>query len=211
MGCSRNKSKEDVLLRYMGDNIVVNYNGVKEYMRIPFPNIEPQIALQPVFCVDITNNSIFIYVPHFGVTKYDLLSKKLVQEDTLLYKYQKMNDSYGLRILNDHVILSSHLHILVYNKNLKIEASLRDTIEENLCPNYALHSFDSEFLGDTLLFKAMFIEINDFGLNKRFKRIYKDFEFILGQGKVMCNNCDTCNRKSVLTKPELDDLLKNPY
>jgi hypothetical protein len=211
IGCIRSKSNEDIILVYEVDNILVHYNGDKKYIKVPFANIEPLNDLQPAFCVDSTNSSIFIYVPHFGIKKYDLSSKKLLHENPLSYKYQKMNHTYKLNLINEHVVLSSYLHILVYNKELEIEASLRDTIEKNICPELALHYFDKEFIGDTILFKAMFIEENDFTVNKRYKRIYKDFEFILSPYKVACNNCDTCNKRNVLTKPEMDELLKNPY
>mgnify|MGYP000914158446 CR=1 FL=1 len=211
IGCIRSKSSEDIILDYEGDNILVHYNGDREYIKIPFANIAPLKDTHPAFCVDSTNSSIFIYVPNFGIKKYDLSSKKFLHEDPLSYKYQKMNHTYKLNLINEYVVLSSYLHILVYNKELKLEASLRDTIEKNMCPELELHSFDKEFIGDTILFKSMFIEKNDFAVNKRYKRIYKDFEFILSPYKVECNNCDTCTRRNVLTKPEMDELLKNPY
>jgi hypothetical protein len=212
VSCSNIKPNEAVHVEYKDSNIIVNFNRNKGHIEVPYAPTEMQATdITPAFCIDSTSNSIFIYVPSFGIKKYNLSNNELSKEAYLEYIYRKMNHSYSLSIINEYVVLSSYLQVLVYNKNLEIKADLRDTIETNLCPKYALHYFNTEFSGDTILFKAMFVEINDFDANKRYKRIYKDYEFILEPDKIICNNCDSCRNKKALTKSEMDELSKNPY
>jgi hypothetical protein len=210
VGCSNIHTKEEITAEFKNDNILIAYNGNKEYFKIPYATTDTMAGIKPALCIDSINNTIYIYVPSFGIEKYNLSNKKLIKEAYLEYIYRKMNHSYSLQIINDYLILSSYLQILVYDKNLEMRANLRQTIETDLCPEYALHYFNTEFIGDTILFKALFVEIGDFEANRRHKRIYKDYEFILRPDKVICNNCDTCNNKNVLTKQEMDELLKNP-
>ncbi len=209
--CTYIKSSERLTIEYKGSDILINFNGEKGYITIPFDTIEQLNEIKPAFCLDTTNNTIFIYVPSFGIRNYDLSSKKILYERQLSRRFHKRNHSFKLCIVDDNVVFISELQILVLNRNLDILANLRDTVEMNSCPNLALHDFEAAFIGDTLLFKAMFIDKHDFDKNKRYRRIYKDYEFILSHEKVICNNCDTCETKNILTKAQMDELLKNPY
>lgn len=187
---SCNKNKETITLKYNNNNILINYRGNEEYLRIPFKSIEKIKDSIPVYYIDSIKKTIFIYVPSFGIKNFDLSNKKLINERFLEYKYHKRNHSFKLFILNHNVVLSSYLQVLVFNENLELKADLRDTIERNLCPMLALHKYEIEFKGDTLLFKALFVKTSDFKSNNRYKSIYKDYEFILKDSNIRCNNCD---------------------
>lgn len=208
--CNQNKNKTLVALGYKENNILINYDGHKEYIKIPF---RPEAQFQensPAFCLDTLNNIIFIYIPSFGIKKFDLSNKRLIKDSFWELKYHRRNHSFQLRILKDFIVFSSYTRILIFNKNLEIKADLRDTIEANLCPELALHKFDTSFCGDTLLFKALFVEKDEFQRNKRYKHILKDYEFIFKNESIICNNCDRCKAFNKLTKEEIERLLNDP-
>jgi hypothetical protein len=211
LSCTKNKGKQGITLEYKANNIFINYNGNKDYIKIPFIPEEQLNEKNPAYCIDTLNNTIFTFVPGFGIKNYDLSSKRLIKDCLLEYKYHKRNHSFQLRILNDYIVFSSYSRVLIFNKNLELKANLRDTIERNLCPELALHKYEIEYIGDTLLFKALFVEKSDFESNKRHKRILKDYEFVIKDGSIMCNNCDKCKSKNNLTKMEMDQLLNNSY
>ncbi|HAN76395.1 MAG TPA: hypothetical protein DCQ31_00805 [Bacteroidales bacterium] len=116
----------------------------------------------------------------------------MIREKFLDFKYHQRNHLFNLLNINDYIIFTSASKVLAFNKNLELILDIRDEIEKNVCSEYALHKFNVEFSKDTLLFKVLIIERFDFKHNKRFKKIYKDYEFIIGKNKIECNNCDTC-------------------
>jgi hypothetical protein len=172
---------------YNNQGIVINQDN-KEYIQIPC-----KIALQnkdekPAYCIDSLKHQIFICIPYFGIKCFNLSNKTLIKEQILENKYFRKNYSYNLRIINNYIVFSSYLQVCILNKNLEFVADIRDTIDTYKPHELALHKFNVEFSKDTLLFKAMFVDRSDFLRNKRYKRIFKDYEFILGGGKIKCNN-----------------------
>jgi len=203
ISCTQHTNNKKITLEYKNNNIFINYGDNKEYIKVPFIPVEQIKEEKPAFCVDANNNTLFIYIPFSGIKKYDLSSKKVLYDYFMEYRYYKRNHSFQLHIIDDYVVFSSYLRILIFNKKLELQADIRDTIEKNTCPGFALHKFDIEFNKDTLLFKAMFVEISDFKENKRYKRIFKDYEFILGRYKIECKNCDSCEKRILLLEHKL--------
>lgn len=206
--CSQHKREHDITLKYSGNNIIINYNGNNEYMKIPFKPLDEIIENEPAYCIDTISNTIYTYVPSFGLKNYDLKNKSLMNERFLESKFHRRDHSFKLYLLNSYVIFSSYLQVLIFDKNLLFKVDLRNTIEQNACIGDDLHDFKLEIIGDTLLFKTIFVESSDFYTNKRFKKIYKDYEFILKGGSIICNNCDTCKRENTLSKQQMKLLLK---
>ena len=207
--CSQKMTKKQIIVEYKNDNILINCNDNQDYIKIPFHPTTPLKEEVPAYIFDTLRNTIFIYVPDFGIKHYDLSNKKLIQDRFLEFRYHKRNHFFKLRLLNNYVVLTSYFKVLIFNKDLEVKADLRDTIERNLCPEFALHKYEVGFTKDTLLFKAMIVEKSDFEKNKRHKSILKDYEFVIGKGKIQCNNCDRCEKKNSLTKTQMEQLLKD--
>ena len=164
--CGHKYSKDQIEVRFKDNCVVVDYKDSMDYIKIPIQTDLPIKEKVPAYCIDTLNNSIYLYIPYFGIKNYSLSNKSLIHEKHLEYRYHTRNHSFRINQINDFIVLSSYTQVLIFSKNLESQANIRDTIERKLCQNIALHKFDVEFIKDTLLFKAMFVEINDFKFNK---------------------------------------------
>jgi len=196
--CNLSQNKKELVLKYMKNSIIIDYKGNHEFIKIPFVNIVQQLDEEPVHCIDSIKKTIYIYVPAMGIVKYSLATGKQVEGYQLTMRYHINNRLFKMHLLNGKVIFSSSFYILIFNENLELEMDVRSVIENKIKEGLVLHNYDFEFIGDTLLFKAMFVDRSEFSNNTRYKRIYKDYEFIIGQKGIQCNNCDSSKNVSIV-------------